>query len=144
MAPSRSNWLLLPVGFAIIYAVITWAYWVPLDRPRIATQSGGTSFIPYWEGEVIGFVAIRILSALVLSLVCCVFPPPGRWLRIFSIGAVTGLVASVIDRFCWNWIQNHVGYLVALFGIPMLSGGILVLLFRFIEGQQAGGQLEQA
>jgi hypothetical protein len=55
----------------------------------------------------------------------------------FSVGALTGLATSVLDRFWWDRVNNRLGFLVALFGIPMLSGGIVILLFRYIDTRRA-------
>jgi hypothetical protein len=130
MAYSRWNWLLLLVGFAVAYEAATWTVWVPLNHSVVIAQQG-TTFVPYWEGQVFAFAAIRILAAELLSVICFVFPPSARGRQMFSVGALMGIATSVLDRFGFNWVNARAGFLGALFGIPMLSGGILVAHFVY-------------
>jgi hypothetical protein len=132
MGRPRWHWLLFPVGFGIANEAITWTLWVPLSRSTINAQN-----VHYWEGQVFAFAAIRLLSVVLLSLSWIAFAPPAlRW-QTFTIGAVTGVVTSFVDRFCWDWVNNHAGYLVALFGIPLVSSSVLILLFRDIDRRLA-------
>jgi hypothetical protein len=123
MARSRWNWLLFPTGFTIVYEAMTWFCWVPLSRAAVTARNGAV-FIPYWQGEVFAFAAIRIFVVVLLSSLCFVLPVR-RW-EAFLLGAATGFSASVLDRLWWDWVNHHLGYLVALFGIPLISGGLLV------------------
>jgi len=129
MGRPRWNWLLFPVGFGIANEAITWILWVPLSRSAINAHN-----VHYREGQVFAFAAIQLLSVVLLSLSWIAFAPPAlRW-QTSTIGAVTGVLTSFLDRFCWDWVNNHVGYLIiALFGIPLVSGGVPILLFRDID-----------
>ena len=89
-------------------------------------NKSGSVFVPYWEGEVLGFAAIRLVVAGPLSLFCFVFVPRRRWEPALT-GALTGLTISVLDRYLFNWTNYHVGYLEALSLIP-LSACLLVML----------------
>jgi hypothetical protein len=77
MIRSRLNWLLVPVAFAITYEASAWALWVPLSRSAVAARNG-TAFIPYWEGQVFAFAAIRIIGAMFVFLFCFLLPPLNR------------------------------------------------------------------
>jgi hypothetical protein len=133
MARSRWNWLLFPVGFSIVYEAMTWFCWVPLNS-AVVTARNGAVFIPYWQGQVFAFAAIRIFG-LVLLLLFCLALPVRRW-EAFLLGAATGLFTSVLDRFWWDWVNDHLGFFVALFGMPLVSGGLAVSLFRLIESRR--------
>jgi hypothetical protein len=117
---------------------MTWLCWVPLSRAAALAQNG-ISFIAYWEGEVFGFAAIRILALVLLSPVLVAFAPPVSVWKALSVGALTGLATSVLDRFCFNWVNIRLSYFAAIFGIPILSGGVLMLLFRYIGNRWPRG-----
>jgi hypothetical protein len=128
MAYSRWNWLLFPVSLVLVYALMTWYLWVPLSRAEVVNKSGSV-FVRYWEGEVVGFAAIRLVVAGPLSLFCFAFVPRLRWEPALTglTGALTGLIISVLDRYLFNWANYHIGYLEALFLTP-LGAGLLVML----------------
>ena len=133
---SRWNWFVLLAGFVVVYAALTWADWVPLDRGRIGIQNG-VSYVPFWEGEVIGFVVIRIAAVVLLSLFCCVLPSPAHWRNMLVSGSVSGLLTSLFDRLEWNWVQNHLGFLVALFGIPLVTSGAVMIFVRSVKRRRS-------
>lgn len=134
MTHSRLNWLLVPVPFTITYEAMTWALWVPLSRSMVAARNG-TVFIPYWEGQVFAFAAVRIIAAMFVFLFCFFLPSPNRW-RTFLIGVLFGCVTSIVDRFCWDW-ANHLGFPLALLAIPIVSLTALLLIFWWIETRWA-------
>ena len=125
MTHSRWNWLLLPVFLVIAYALMTWCLWVPLSRNEVATKSG-VFYVPYWEGQVIAFTATRLMAATLLSLLCLVVVPCRRWEPALA-GVLTGLAISVLDRYSFNWINYHAGFIAALFVIPLIAASLVIL-----------------
>lgn len=138
MIRSRLNWLLVPVAFTITYEAMTWALWVPLSRSAVAARNG-TVFIPYWEGQVFAFAAIRIIGAMFVFLFCFFLRPPNRW-RTFLVGVLFGCLTSIVDRFCWDW-ANQLGFPLALLAIPIVSLTAVILIFRWIETRWASGDV---
>ena len=138
MIRSRLNWLLVPVAFTITYEALAWALWVPLSRSAVAARNGA-AFIPYWEGQVFAFAAIRITGAMFVFLFCFLLPPLNRW-RTFLVGVMFGCVTSIVDRFCWDW-ANHLGFLLALLAIPIVSLTAVMLTLRWIEARWGAGDV---
>ena len=80
---------------------------------------------------------------MLLSAFCFLFTVRARDAAL--LGTVAALATSVLDRFLWDWF-NHFGYVVALFGIPILSGGTVILILRYIKNhrQRAGSSSDIA
>ena len=74
---------------------------------------------PYWEGQVVGFASVRVL---------------GRNVRVWMFQAILGIVTSIVDHFCWDWL-NRFGFPLALFAIPLVSEACVILLFRWIDAR---------
>jgi hypothetical protein len=91
--------------------------------------------VAYSEGRLFAFTQFRICAAVLLTLVFFGFLPRPRRAEALLIGAAAGLATSVLDRFSWDWFNGHGGFFVALFGIPALSGSVVVLLFLRIQRQ---------
>ncbi len=137
MAYSRWNWLLLPVSLSVVYGFMAWFCWMPLVRADVAAKHGA-AFVPYWEGQAIGFAATRLLAAAFLSSICFVMVPKRRWEPYFA-GALIGLATSVLDQYSFNWINVHAGFLVALFAIPLIAGIVVILpMDAVIRPNQSG------
>ena len=94
-------------------------------RPDVAAKKGA-EFVPYWEGQAIGFMATRLLAAILLSSICFVMVPRRRWEPFFA-GALIGLTTSALDQYAFNWINLHAGFLAALFAIPLIAGIVVIL-----------------
>lgn len=133
--PSKWNWLLFPFPFAISYEVLTWFCWVPLNLMGAFGSHLPAQDAPFVEGQLIAFGGFRIGSVLLLALICFAFLPRACWREVMLVAALAGAVASALDRFCWNWFNSSGGFPVALFGIPIVASGILILLDRYIRSR---------
>jgi hypothetical protein len=131
LTPSRWNWLLFPFPFAIAYEMLTWVCWAPLASRWTHAQD-----LPFLEGQLIAFAGFRIGAVFSLALLCFAFLPRTRWRQTIVVAAIAGAVASTLDRFCWGWFNSHGGFLAALFGIPVLASGSLILIDRLIRARQ--------
>jgi hypothetical protein len=131
-APSKWNWLLFPFPFALAYALLTGACWVPL-----ATRTMPSNYVPYFSGQLFAFAVFRIGAVLSLALVSFAFLPQVRCRETIAVAAIAGVLTSALDRFCWGWFNNHGGFYAALFGTPVLAGCILIPLDRYIRSRWA-------
>lgn len=123
---SRWNWLFFPVGLTVAYALIT-CVWASLRRPDIVSKAG-SSYVAWWEGQVMGFALIRLFVAVLLSLPCFMVTPRRRFEPALT-GVLTGLGVSVLDRYLFDWVNEHAGFAAALCVIPLLVGGLVILSF---------------
>jgi hypothetical protein len=136
MVRSRLSWFLVPVGFTVVYEAVTWALWVPLDRAAL-TAKEGTLSIPYWEGQVFAFAAMRVLGAGLVCLFFFLLRPLGAW-RTFLTGALFGLVTSIADRCCWDWV-NHFGTLAFRWHSSLFHSSRGFARFCYFAGLRLGG-----
>jgi hypothetical protein len=127
--PSAWNRLLFPFTFAIVYEAVTWLLWEPFNRAAIAAKNG-VSFVPFWQGEILAFTAIRTFGALALFLVFLFFIPPMRRYEAMLLGVFWGITTLLSDLFLFSWINIRLGYFVALFGIPFVCGSMCLLIGR--------------
>lgn len=124
MTYSRWYWLFFPPSLAGGYGLITWYCWVALGCLSVAAKNGAV-YVPYWEGQVIGFIALRLFVAVVISIVCFAVLPRRRWQPLLS-GALAGGVMSVFDRYLFNWINYHVSFIAAFCAIPLIAVALVV------------------
>lgn len=130
LIPSRWNWLLFPFPFALSYEMLTWACWVPLAGRWTPAQDQ-----PYLQGQLFAFTGFRIGAVFPLALFCFAFLPRALWRETIIVAAIAGAVVSAIDRFYWGWFNSHGGFFAALFGIPALASGTLILINRFVRAR---------
>ena len=130
MTYSRWYWLFFPPALAGSYGLLTWYCWVALNRPNVAAKNGAI-YVPYWEGQVIGFIAVRLFVATVISIICFAILPRRRWQPVLS-GAIAGVLMSVFDRYLFNWINYHVSFIAAFCAIPLIAGVLVVLPFHLL------------
>jgi hypothetical protein len=116
-----------------------WFCWVPVARADVAAKNGAT-FIPFWEGQIMAFVATRLLATVFLSPICLAIVPRQKWEPMLA-GTLIGLAASILDRYSFNRINLHAGFLAALLVIPLIAGIVVILpLHLAIRRSQLGSE----
>jgi hypothetical protein len=120
MGRSRWNWILLPVGFTIAYALTWSATSLPLHRAWTGSQKRGDFFSMhvYWVGEVSAYFAIQIFSSIILAVICSVAVPTARR-KALIIGGLTGVATALLD-----WLSARASFV----GSPLVVGGVCIAL----------------
>jgi hypothetical protein len=128
MERSRRYIFTFPVFFTLLYVLMTQAVWIPLE----STPSPGNST---WGDHAFFFGIWRILSLLVLFVLCMPFTPAIRQWEAPVVGALTGGVVSAYD---WHldWGTSPAGgsmLPISMFAVPILACILIVIFLRYAE-----------
>jgi hypothetical protein len=129
MERSRRYIFTFPVFFALTYVLMTQSVWLPLKGDAISPGNYT------WGDHAFIFGIWRILSLLVLFILCMPFIPAIRQWEAPVVGALTGVVVSVNDWLLdWGTSPSAGGIaIVSMFAIPMLACILIVVFLRYAE-----------
>jgi len=113
----------------LVYVLLTVRVWLPLKSAELAASHRDQGF-----GLLI-LLIYRVISLVIVFVLCLPFIPAVRREEAFAAGALTGIFTSVIDwQVMWDSTAGGLSFdPPALFGIPLIAGGLSVIAVVYAE-----------
>ena len=114
----------------LVYVLLTVRVWLPLKSAELAASQLDQGF-----GLLI-LLIYRVISLVIVFVLCLPFIPAVRREEAFAAGALTGIFISLID---WQilWGSTIAGglplALAVMFGIPLIAGGLSAIAVVYAE-----------
>jgi hypothetical protein len=120
---------MFPVISALFYVLLSVRLWLPLKSAELAASHRDRGF-----GLLI-LLIYRVISLVIVFVLCLPFIPAVRRQEAFAAGALTGIFISAIDwQIGWNLTADSLPLsLTLVFGVPLIAGGLSAIAVAYAE-----------